>query len=235
MLKELNELKKALANLGLMPEAQRLSVVIKSAQETYRIQSGDSFYSLSGGDPQYQRLIEEANPGVNPARLQLGQEIILPPKPERANASMSPSSALVSLLKKYEGKPGTGKPYLVPYDDGFGNVTAGWGHNYGPGNPARYRHLTEQRAEELLQEDIEVAASFVQRNVTPRLTQGQFDAMTSLVFNAGTGNVYNSDLFAAVNAGNFAEAARLFPTALIGENQGGLVQRRREEAAMFSS
>jgi lysozyme len=235
MFKELRELQRALKNLGLKIEAQHLNFIIKVAQNVYVIKSGDSLYKLSEGDLQYQKLIERANPNINPSKLQVGQKIILPPKPIKSNNNMNPSQNLISLLKRYEGKPKTGEPYLIPYDDGFGNVTAGWGHNYGSGDPSQYLNLTVEKAEKLLREDVEAAAAFVRRNVSPRLTQGQFDALTSLVFNAGGQSVYKTKLFKAIDAGNFEEAESLFPTTLIGKNQGGLVQRRKEEAAMFAS
>jgi len=235
MFKELHELQDTLETLGFLSEAQHLTFIIRNAQQTYTIKSGDSLSALSGGDPSYLKLIEKANPNIDPKKLQLGQEIILPPKPVNANQNMVPSQNLYLFLKKYEGKRNTGEPHLKPYDDGFGNVTGGWGHNYGKGEASRYLNLTVEKAEQLLKDDVKVAADFVKRNVTPRLTQGQFDALTSLVFNAGGTAVYKSELFKAIEATHFNRATELFSTSLIGKNQGGLVKRRAEEAAIFGS
>src|SRR3990167_8144960 len=92
--------------------------IIKMASEKYIIQSGDSAYKLAGGGTdkyslRYQRLIEEANPSVNWSKLKVGQEIIIPLRPERANEQMNYSSRIIEFVKKHE----TFSP--VPYDDGF--------------------------------------------------------------------------------------------------------------------
>jgi len=235
MIRKLYKLKEYLNNAGLNIQAEKLGSIIKIAQQTHKIAPGDSLYKLSEGDLAYQKLIEKANPNISPDKLRVGQEIILPPKPTKANARMIPSTKLELHIKKYEGKPNTGKPYLVPYDDGFGNVTVGWGHNYGKGIASRYLNVTEEKAAQLLRDDIKIASDFVVRNVDTKMTQGQFDALTSLVFNAGGSQVYQTELFKAIDSGNINKAIKLFPTTLIGKNQAGLVKRRADESAMFSN
>ncbi|MEM1107433.1 MAG: LysM peptidoglycan-binding domain-containing protein [Planctomycetota bacterium] len=48
---------------------------------TYTIQKGDSFWKIAKreyGDPLRMKDIEAANPGVDPKKLQIGDEILLP-------------------------------------------------------------------------------------------------------------------------------------------------------------
>jgi lysozyme len=263
MIKRLSNLKEYLVQEELYEEANLLGLfILKTAQSTYTIQSGDTIYGLSGGDPVYQKLILEANPGLNPKNLQLGQKIKMPNKPERSNEGMSYSSSLIEIIKKYEGFPADspsdedcrerkdewclykrtckeqtewskGDPILCPYNDKFGNITIGWGHNLGKINISEVRPITVIQAEKLLVDDLKKAAGFVARNVSASLNQHQFDALTSLTFNAGPSAVYKTRLFKAVNSGDFRSAIQLFPTTLVGKNQGGLQIRRNEEAAMF--
>ncbi|MFO8015187.1 MAG: LysM peptidoglycan-binding domain-containing protein [Phycisphaerae bacterium] len=53
---------------------------------TYVIASGDTLYDIAMqkyGDPKYVQTIQEANPGLDPSRLRVGDRIILP-KPKQA-------------------------------------------------------------------------------------------------------------------------------------------------------
>jgi GH24 family phage-related lysozyme (muramidase) len=67
---------------------------------------------------------------------------------------------------------------------------------------------------------------------TYMLTQGQFDALVSLAFNAGCGGVRQSDFIQSVKAGDHKKAAeqiRNFKTLGL----QGLVNRRNSEAEMY--
>ena len=59
------------------PEAAAPPAAAPSRQ-TYRIQSGDSFYKIASKFNVNFKDIERANPNVNPRRLQIGQEIVIP-------------------------------------------------------------------------------------------------------------------------------------------------------------
>ena len=64
------------------------------------------------------------------------------------------------------------------------------------------------------------------------LTQGQFDALVSLAFNAGCGGVRQSDFIQSVKKGDHKKAAeqiRNFKTLGL----QGLVNRRNAEAEMY--
>lgn len=229
-MKNLKKVAKKLEQFGLFSESAELLSLLKIAQSTvYVIKAGDTISRIAGGDPQYIKLIKDANPGLDPSKLQIGQKINLPPKPNYPNKTRNHSSSLVEFLKRYEGN--RGRPHYTVYDDGFGNKTIGWGHKLRPGET--YSKINDSIAESLLKKDLKEAVSFVQRNVSHPLNQNQFDALVSLVFNAGGSAVYKTDLFKAIDSGNIDLAYRLFPTTLIGANQGGLQPRRREEAEMF--
>lgn len=199
--------------------------------QVYKIKAGDTLSKITDNDTMYIKLILEANPDLNPNKLKIDQEIILPPPPVRPNDNLNYSNDLIDHIKKYEGN--NGQPYLTSYDDGFGNITIGWGHNLG--KLAKHKTISLQEANDLLLKDLDKAAAFVRKNISAGLTQGKFDALISLVFNAGSNAVYNTNLFKLIDKGKFISALYEFPNTLIGENQGGLIQRRLDETKMFAS
>ena len=67
------------------------------------------------------------------------------------------------------------------------------------------------------------------------LTQGQFDALVSLVFNIGAGQLQRSTLLRKLNAGDLAEAAEEFLrwNKSSGKVAEGLRRRRVAEMRVF--
>lgn len=95
---------------------------------------------------------------------------------------MTPSPACFNLIKRFESCRLTAYP-----DPGTGGDpwTIGWGHT----GPEVHKGMTisQDIADALLLKDVTHAADQAQRAATVQLTQGQFDAFTSLVFNIGPG------------------------------------------------
>ena len=135
----------------------------------------------------------------------------------------------VSLIKSFEGLR------LESYQDSGGVWTIGYGHT-GPDVGAGQR-ITAARAEELLRDDVAHAEATVNAMVTAPITQNQYDALVSLVFNIGSGNFSRSQLLAKLNAGDAAGAAAEFSEWITakGVALGGLVARRAQEANLFRS
>jgi LysM repeat protein len=60
------------------------TVVPATAARSYTLQANDTLADISTafyGSPQHWRLIQEANPGLDPAALRPGQVLVIPPKP----------------------------------------------------------------------------------------------------------------------------------------------------------
>lgn len=89
--------------------------------------------------------------------------------------------------------------------------------------------------EALLREDTQVAQKAVQRLVKVPLTQQQFDALVSFVFNVGTANFQSSTLLRKINAGQCLAAGQEFPrwNKARGKVLKGLTLRRQREAAAW--
>jgi lysozyme len=143
---------------------------------------------------------------------------------------MKISMAGLELISRFEGLR------LTAYRDPVGILTIGFGHT-GPDVHSGLR-ISRARAFELLREDTSSAAAQVRRLVTRPLNQPQFDALVSLVFNAGTAPLHGT-LGRRLNAGDFAGARAEFGKWVKGRFHGqlvtfeGLVRRRAAEAAMF--
>jgi nucleoid-associated protein YgaU len=73
-------------------------------ENTYVITSGDTLYDIAMqkyGDPTYVQAIREANPGLNPSRLRVGERIVLPkPKEEAAEAEEPEKRQKVYVVRK---------------------------------------------------------------------------------------------------------------------------------------
>ena len=129
------------------------------------------------------------------------------------------------------------------YNDAAGHCTIGYGHLVHRGaidgsEPAEFKgSITRQRALELLQEDARAAESAVNDNVTVSLSQHQFDALVSFVFNVGSGNFSSSTLLRKLNSGLHQSV----PSELSkwvnagGRRLEGLVTRRRAEGILFAT
>ncbi len=133
----------------------------------------------------------------------------------------------LALTKSFEGL------HLEAYRDCAGVWTIGYGHT-GPAVCAG-QTISEAEAEQLLRSDLEEAVACVNRAVRGAISQGQFDAMVDFCFNAGRGNFAQSTLLRKVNGEDFEGAAAQFGLWVHagGEVVGGLVRRRKAEAALF--
>lgn len=127
----------------------------------------------------------------------------------------------IELIKKFEGLR------LEAYRCSSGILTIGFGHTKGVKSGDK---ITEQRAEELLREDLRIFENYVNNNVFLPLNQNQFDALVSFAFNCGVGNlrklVRNRDL------GQIADAIVLYNKGG-GKVLKGLKKRREEERKLF--
>ncbi|MDE1492913.1 lysozyme [Xenorhabdus bovienii] len=112
--------------------------------------------------------------------------------------------------------------------------TIGYGHtkDVKPGQV-----ITEQQAEAFLHDDLQPIYITLETAVKVPLTQGQFDALCSFIFNCGAGNFVRSTLFKKLKTGDYAGAASEFPrwNKAAGKVMNGLTRRRASEQQMFLS
>ena len=140
----------------------------------------------------------------------------------------------LSLLKQFEGC------ILVPYKDSAGLYTIGYGHLIADGrtlpDSAKYK-ITQKQADLLLKYDVVPREKAVERLCTVPLSQNEFDALVSFVFNLGAGCFQRSTIRQKLNRGDRAGAAKV----LLRYNRAGgkvikgLVNRRMAEFKLFMS
>ena len=123
------------------------------------------------------------------------------------------------------------KAYMCP----AGKYTIGWGHTLGVTPTQR---ISLEVAEGLLREDLRVAEACVSK--IAGLTQNQFDALVSFVFNVGVQAFSSSRLRRLVVANRNDEDIRQefsrWKFATVGGEKvvmPGLERRRKEEANMY--
>lgn len=142
---------------------------------------------------------------------------------------MRTSQKGIDLIKVFEGF--RSEAYLCP-----GLVwTIGYGHTEGvrEGNK-----VTKEKAEELLREDLIEFEDHVKRLVKIELSQNQFDALVSLVYNIGPGNFHTSTIRRLINEG-CKEKSKLEHAWKMWKRGGGktlpgLVKRRAAEFELYS-
>lgn len=142
-------------------------------------------------------------------------------------ATMHLSQKGLDLIKQFESFVPI--EYLCP-----GNIwTIGYGHALKAGE--KYTKITENEAEELLKQDVKVAEFTVNTSVKTILTQNQFDALVSLVFNWGSGNFLRSKLLKNLNSDNYDGVISEFKTIIKanGKVLPGLERRRDKEIKLF--
>ncbi|MNL10554.1 Lysozyme RrrD [compost metagenome] len=122
---------------------------------------------------------------------------------------------------------------LTAYKDGGGVWTIGYGHTGADVREGLTIPLSE--AERLLTRDLRVAENHVNGAVKVKLTQNQFDALVSFVYNVGGEAFRSSTMLKKLNTGDYLGAADQFPrwNKDNGKVVDGLTNRRREERELF--
>lgn len=144
----------------------------------------------------------------------------------------------LNLVKKFEGlhkvtQEGDVRAYRCP----AGKWTVGYGHTRGVKSGMR---ATVAQCNEMLIADLHEAGNAVRRYVNVPLSQNQYDALVSFVFNLGEGNFKSSTLLKRLNQGRYEEV----PAQIMRWNKArvdgavtelrGLTRRRTAEAALFA-
>lgn len=125
---------------------------------------------------------------------------------------------------------------LVAYQDQRGIWTIGYGHT---GNVGLGQTCTQEQADVWLAGDLLTAETAVQHELPPdlELTQNQFDALVSLVYNIGSGNFQISTVrkrLSLVPPDYKAAASAFGDWDEVGKSvDAGLVRRRAAETALF--
>lgn len=136
------------------------------------------------------------------------------------------SQQCVDLVASFEGC------VLHAYLDQRNIPTIGYGHT---GSVIIGDVCNEAQAQAWLSEDLEVADGAVNRAVKVPLTQNQFDALSSLCFNIGSGNFATSTLVKDLNASKGQAGADQFLVwdHTNGQVNQGLTRRRIAERKLF--
>ena len=134
------------------------------------------------------------------------------------------------IIKKWEGL--RLKAYLCP----AGVPTIGYGHTY---NVKMGQTISVAQAEMFLDHDYQNAEEQVLSLVKVPLTENQLGALTSFVFNLGSGNLRISTLLRKLNLGDYRGAAEQFGAWNKARVKGamvaldGLTKRRKCERQLF--
>lgn len=151
---------------------------------------------------------------------------------------MKLSSSGIKLIKSFEGLR------LNAYKDIAGVWTIGYGstlYTNGQHIKAGDKLADEAQANTLFVNTLSKYVEAVNKGVKVALTQNQFDALVSFIYNVGTGVVNSSTLFKMLNAGNYTNAADQFllwnkitdpKTGKKAPNET-LTRRREQERALF--
>jgi len=139
---------------------------------------------------------------------------------------MNVSNAGLALIREFEGCK------LEAYKCPAGIWTIGVWHTKGVKEGDR---ITESEALDLLRDDIRWVEQAIDEYVNVQLSQNEYDALASFIFNCGEFAFASSTLLKLLNAGKKAEAAQQFMrwTKANGKVLPGLVRRREAERILF--
>ncbi len=145
--------------------------------------------------------------------------------------AMSISNTGIDLIKNFETLEC--KAYLCP----AGVWTVGWGTTFKPdGKKVTSKdEVTEKEALEYLKHDISDAEKTINMFVSIELTQNEFDALVSFVYNIGRENFRTSTLLKRLNNNDLIGIAIEFTYWVHGGGKvlPGLVARRNKERELF--
>ena len=132
----------------------------------------------------------------------------------------------IALIKKFEGCE------LEAYQCSAGVWTIGYGHTK---DVVEGKIITQEQAEEMLIDELHEYENYINDYVTVALSQNQFDALVSWVYNLGPANLKSSTLLKVLNSNDFEGV----PAQIVRWNKAngkvleGLTRRREAEAELF--
>jgi len=132
------------------------------------------------------------------------------------------------------GKPTIGIGHLLTEQELLSGVLTALGVDWRLG-------LTDEQVDLLFQSDIRPVEDTINDNVSPQLSQNQFDALVSFVFNIGRTAFITSATLTVINRGELDQAPSHMEMWVHG-NVGGvekvipdLVERRAKEVALWKT
>lgn len=153
---------------------------------------------------------------------------IIPPKLNVNNLYVSQRG--IDFIISFEGAF-----HSQSYDaTGKGDWTIGWGHKIKQGE--HFSNITVDDGRKLFEKDLKETIDQINYYVEVPLSQNQYDALVSYVFNAGSGNVFVSskgvtrNFLNALNNGNYSEACSQMDIV----TQPGHVVRRQKERVLWT-
>ena len=101
--------------------------------------------------------------------------------------------------------------------------------------------ISKKEAENLLQKDVEqnkkylnnILDTWEKNGIKPKISQGMYDSMLSMIFNMGIGNFRKSEFIQLVKQGKMKEAKEKILTTNV--TYPGHVKRRKKESQMFGN
>ena len=134
------------------------------------------------------------------------------------------------LTENFEGLRLTAYPDPATHGDPW---TIGYGHTGAEVHQGMT--ITQEQAEEFLMQDVQKAVQTVNSKVHTDLTQNEFDALVSFVYNLGVGAFQRSTLLKLLKSGNKTAASGEFPKWSMagGKEVPGILKRRHAEQDCF--
>lgn len=132
----------------------------------------------------------------------------------------------IELIKRFEGLS------LQVYHDMVGLLTVGYGHRT---NLPWGEQITQQQADDMLTTDLDAVSDQLKAVLKVELTDNQFSALVSFVYNLGIGAFQHSTLCKLVNTRCVSQASLEFEKwdHAGGKIVSGLLRRRIAERDLF--
>ena len=132
----------------------------------------------------------------------------------------------LALIKKFEGCE------LEAYQCSAGVWTIGYGHTKGVQKGDVW---SQNHAEHMLEVELEEFEGYINKYVTVALSQNQFDALVSWVYNLGPANLKSSTMLKVLNLGEYEDVPAQMKrwNKAGGKVLEGLIRRREAEACLF--
>ena len=139
---------------------------------------------------------------------------------------MNTSAEGIALIKKFEGCE------LEAYQCSAGVWTIGYGHTK---DVEEGDTISKDQAEEMLVEELHEYENYVNEYVNVALSQNQFDALVSWVYNLGPANLTASTMLKVLNSGEYEDVPAQMKrwNKAGGKVLEGLIRRREAEACLF--